>query len=631
VDFLAGASALKDALLGRGLRGASTLTMQLAAALDDDLQPAQGRRGMLQKIAQMRAAWAIERAHDKREILEAYLNTVTFRGELQGIAAASWALFGKAPQGLDARESALLAAMLRAPHAGAAALAARACGLLAARQSPCDGVAVLAQLVTMRRGQPMPGEQLAPHLARQLLASPGERVRSTIDAGVQRQVMQALGEQLRELAGRNVEDGAAVVLDNASGEVLAYVGSSGGLSRAAFVDGASALRQAGSTLKPFLYALAFDRRLLTAASLLDDSPLAIRTADAQYLPRNYDRDFRGWVSARKALAGSLNVPAVRVLAMMEFDGYADALRAAGLASVTQSGDWYGASLALGSADVRLIELANAYRTLANGGVYSPLRMSFEGESIDSAVSKDAARPAFSAGAAAIVADILADNEARSITFGLDSPLRLPFWAAVKTGTSKDMRDNWCIGFSRRYTVGVWVGNASGAPMHDVSGIHGAAPVWHDVMRALHRGVPSLPPPLPAGVVRQPLRFAGVAEPARSELFLRGTEQALVALAERSEAAARALPPQITAPLDGAIYALDPDLPLERQQLLLERDGAPARWAVDGRPLGAARRQPWGLQPGRHVIALLDAQGRERDRVAIEVRLPPLARLAAGVQ
>lgn len=640
VDGLALLAAVKDGLLQRGWRGASTVSMQLAGFLHADLIVNRqqlnkhlwftGKRTSLQKIKQVRSAWALERQYPKAELLEAYLNSVTFRGEQQGIASAAWTLFGKAPVGLNANESALLAALIRAPQARPAVVARRACAIVQALESPQANCAVLAQLAeALRRPNGAANASLAPyqasHLARQLLSAPGERFISSLDAAAQRYTVQSLAEHLREITARNVEDGAVVVLDNATGAVLAYVGSSGRLSQAAQVDAARALRQAGSTLKPFLYGLALDEKRITAASLLHDSPVAIQTDDGQFSPRNYSNDFKGWVSARHALAASLNVPAVRTLAMMDLELFTNTLRKAGLASVTQNGDFYGHSLALGSADVRLLELTNAYRTLANGGLQTPVV--FTPNALN-----NVAKPvrALSKQAAYIVGDMLSDNEARSLSFGLDNPLRLPFWAAVKTGTSKDMRDNWCIGYSARFTVGVWVGNASGAAMHDVSGVHGAAPIWHDVMRYLHQrwqgSIASNAPVMPAGLTAQAVRFVGVSEAARREVFLSGTERASIELASLGEAAesadtAQNSVPKITQPLNGAVYALDPDIPQSAQRLTLARTNGQATWLLNGLVLGYQQRLPWPLAPGRHVLALRSANGRVADEVRFEVRVP----------
>ena len=336
--------------------------------------------------------------------------------------------------------------------------------------------------------------------------------------------MQTLGQHLRELRGRHVEDGAVVVLDNASGEVLAWVGSSGELSAAAEVDGVLALRQPGSTLKPFLYAQAIAERRITAASLLEDSSSQIQTAGGLYIPQNYDRQFKGLVSSRTALGASLNVPAVRTLVMVSPDAFARQLRAVGL-PLKESGDYYGYSLALGSAEVSLLSLTNAYRTLANGGRFSEVQFG--------AGAAVRFLPALDPRAAFIVSDILADPLARARTFGTDSLLATRFWTAVKTGTSKDMRDNWALGYSSRYTVGVWVGNASGAPMWDVSGTSGAAPVWAALMKHLHQTEPSRAPTPPPGVVQTRAEFGNQLEAARSEWFIRGTEQAVVCYGFRS--------------------------------------------------------------------------------------------------
>ena len=199
-----------------------------------------------------------------------------------------------------------------------------------------------------------------------------------------------------------------------------------------------------------------------------------------YQPRNYDSQFKGLVTSRVALASSLNVPAVKALSLVGMEPFLSKLRQLGIKRLKESGDFYGPSLALGSADVSLWELVNGYRTLANEGIWDELRLRLKEESLSGK------RKVFSREAAFLVSDILSDREARSLTFGLENPLATRFWTAVKTGTSKDMRDNWCIGYSKRYTVGVWVGNFNGEPMWNVSGITGAAPVWVEVMDFLHR-------------------------------------------------------------------------------------------------------------------------------------------------
>ena len=618
VDWLAMLGAFGQTASG-GRRGGSTITMQLAAYLHPELERG-GRRSLIDKWRQMRQALALERAWSKDQILEAWLNLTPFRGEVEGVDAAARALLGKRPGGLDRIESALLAALVRAPNSSPSRVARRACVLLGRDEPSClaaqgmaAGMAALGYSGRRLRAQ-IDGE--APHLARRLLSQPGERLVSTLDGRLQRFALETLQRHLRELEGRNVEDGALIVLNNATGEALAWVGSSGELSRASDVDGVVAQRQAGSTLKPFLYALAIERRLLTAASILDDSPLAITTPAGLYVPQNYDRSFSGHVSLRQALASSLNVPAVRALTVVGYESFHRQLKTLGLETLARDADHYGYSLALGGADVTLAQLANAYRTLANAGVFSPTR-TLPGRADDAAP-----RQAIAPGAAYIVGDILSDAAARALTFGLASPLATRYPASVKTGTSKDMRDNWAIGYTGRYTVGVWVGNFSGAPMHDVSGIAGAAPIWREVMDFLHEGelheagaAAGAPPP--AGLVRQHIVYAGGTEPEREEWFLAGTETATI-----TAVGAAAGRPRIASPANGAIYAIDPDIPRERQRITLTAGGAQqgAGFVLDdGRRVAADAPFLWLPEPGRREVVLIDAAGSELDRVRFEVR------------
>ena len=649
VDWQAVSAAAWGNLWHTKTRGASTLSMQLAGLIDDDLRAGSAGRSIVQKIGQTIAAKQLESGWRKDQILEAYLNLVPFRGEMVGIDALSRTLFGKAANGLDAREAAVAVALVRAPNAQTAQVAQRACGVLRlmqpGRKIDCTGLDMFATAALQHRDFDA-SEGIAPHLARRLVAlNPGSRtIHSTLRAPLQRFAVQTLAQHLRELQGRHVEDGAIVVLDNASGEVLAWVGSSGRLSAAAEVDGVLALRQPGSTLKPFLYAQALAERRITAASLLEDSASQIPTGGGLYIPQNYDHQFKGLISARTALAASLNVPAVRTLVMVSPEAFHRQLRAVGL-PLKESGGYYGYSLALGSAEVPLLGLTNAYRTLANGGRFGDVQFATPAPAPSATgphKTRKAARPAPGAQAAArpvldpraafIVADILADPLARARTFGTDSILATRFWSAVKTGTSKDMRDNWAMGFSQRYTVGVWVGNASGAPMWDVSGTSGAAPIWAALMNFLHQREPSRAPAPPPGVVQIPVEFGNQLEAARSEWFIQGTEQPVFATnsgaASARPSSAIALkrlknsaqePARITAPASGTILALDPDIPPRNQRLSFSAEGRHLRWNMDGKALGRGNQLQWLPWPGRHVVQLLDASGQVADEIHLEVR------------
>ena len=690
VDWRAVSSAAWGNLWATKTRGASTISMQLAGLLDEDLKPGSGGRSIPQKISQTVATQVLEARWRKDQILEAYLNLVPFRGEMVGIDALSRTLFGKAASGLDEREAAIAAALVRAPNAKVAQVTQRACGVLKLMQAPakadCEGLDLFAAGALQRKAFEA-SEGMAPHFARRLLAAtvrPGPfgstqdrsvdgpsikkqastssartAIKSTLRAPLQRFAVQTLRQQLHELRGRHVEDGAIVVLNNATGEVLAWVGSSGGLSSAAEVDGVMAQRQPGSTLKPFLYAQAMAEKRITAASLLEDSPANIQTAGGLYIPQNYDRQFKGLVTSRTALGASLNVPAVRTLVMVSPDAFARQLKAVGL-PLRENGDYYGYSLALGSSEVSLLNLTNAYRTLANGGRYSAPSFSVRLEPPVLSPVEGAERPAVQAKASTgsartgsaqaldpratfIVTDILADPLARARTFGTDSVLATRFWTAVKTGTSKDMRDNWALGFSQHYTVGVWVGNASGAPMWDVSGTSGAAPIWAAVMNMLHKTEPSRAPTPPPGVVQSPAVFGNQIEAARSEWFIAGTEQTLFAAHAATDSgapqagksgtrgqkrldSAATVPdvapdtaPRITAPVSGTIIALDPDIPPNRQRLSFSAEGQAVRWLMDGKPFARGLQAQWLPWPGRHVVQLVDRHGAVVDEVKFEDR------------
>ena len=646
IDWRAVSSAAWGNLWNQKTRGASTLTMQLVGLLDEDLKSKKAGRTFTKKVEQSISAEWLERKWRKDQILEAYLNLVPFRGETVGIDALSQTLFGKAAQGLNNQDAAIAAALVRGPNAMPVEVSRRACGVLRlieanAPENVCDGLEQIVYQALQRKAfEPSTG--IAPQVARYSVAewrrsksatTPlSTSIKTTLDASTQRMAVQALQGQLRELRKRQVEDGGVIVLDNKTGEVLAWVGSSGALSKAQSVDTVLALRQPGSTLKPFLYAQAIAEQRLTAASLLDDSSAQLQTGAGLYIPQNYDHSFKGWVSARTALAASLNLPAVRTLMMVTPEAFAQQLKRIGL-PLKQSGDYYGYSLALGSAEVSLLNLSNAYRTLANAGRYTPLTAllgpALGGLSLERASPLSSEQQVLDAGAAFIVSDILSDSYARASTFGTDSVLNTRFWSAVKTGTSKDMRDNWALGYSEYYTVGVWVGNANGAPMWDVSGTTGAAPVWAEVMSYLHRTKSSHPKPPPGDVINQTVELTNASgkplEAPHQEWFIQGTEQTLFTLNRTDLQLIEASQPnaRIVMPTQGTILALDPDIPSSAQHVTLKADQFGAqhslRWTINDKVLSGGNSTTWQPRPGRHNIALIDSNGVTLDRINIEVR------------
>jgi penicillin-binding protein 1C len=487
---------------GRIVSGGSTITQQLARTVVP--RP----RTLFGKLREMVQALRIEASLDKRRILEEYLSRVEFGPNVRGIEAASRFYLDKPSSSLDLAESAELVGLVRGPslydprrRAHLAKLRRDRVLERMRRHGLAATAAIDRALSEPLRVHERPIRSGAPHLAFALASgavasglpkADYSRIETTLDAELEREVETLARRALADVEAFHVTSLAALVVDNASGEVLSYVGSPDYFSVAAggANDGVRALRQPGSTLKPFVYAAVMDGLGATAATLLPDIELTLDTEAGPYTPKNYDGRTHGPVRLRQALASSLNVPAVYAAAQVGPSRVLDLLHRVGFASLDASATRYGAGIALGDGEVRLAELAEAYATLARGGVHVPLSMVREAVRVDGQRVQPTRGPtsrAIDERAAAVLADVLSDDGARAASFGRDSALELPFPVAAKTGTSKGYRDNWAVGFTREVTVAVWAGNFDGEPMIGSSGITGAAPLFHDVMLAAMRG------------------------------------------------------------------------------------------------------------------------------------------------
>lgn len=485
----AGRAFLANRKAGRIVSGASTIPMQLARLL----QP--GSRGWRSKFRE--TAWGIRLNWqlNKEELLEQYLNRVHLGQGAVGVTAAAQLYFGTSVHELGVGEAAMLAGLAHAPSrdnpfsSPSAARARRRVALERMQRASMISTAELERASVEPVMERSAGSAfLAPHFTTRLvqLDSRGafeslrtERVwRSTLDAELQREIEGEVQHAVSVLRLRAVRQAAAVVIDNVSGDILAWVGSPDFWEpRHGQTDMVVSARQPGSALKPFLYALAFDRGV-SAATVLPDVPLSYATPTGAYSPRNYDRRFRGPVRAREALASSYNVPAVELAERIGVGSLLNTLHRAGFNSLAREAEHYGLGLALGNGDVTLLELANGFRALANDGLWRPWRWLIGGSS--GSVQVDEVR-VVSAEGSALVLDILADPVARSPGFGLQTPFSFPFPVAVKTGTSRHFTDNWAVGVTRNFTVAVWAGNFSGEPMQGVSGITGAGPLLNRVV------------------------------------------------------------------------------------------------------------------------------------------------------
>lgn len=501
VDPLAvGRALLQNAREGRIVSGASTIAQQLARRLKPH------SRTLLGKVYE--AMWAARLSlHLSAEtLLLEYLNRVPLGNSLYGVEAASAFYFGRPAHRLSLGQAALLAGMaasparfdpFRHPQAAQQRMQEILRRIEVAGFRTHEAVAQAAQTpLDLERSEAV---FEAPHFLAWLANARDAdglgaaiSIQTTLDPALQDAASRALQTELAGLESRRVHQGAVLVLDNASGEVLAYVGSRNFLDDAqqGQNDGVRAQRQPGSALKPFAYGLALSSGY-TPASVLFDLETRLSGAGADWLPRNYDRRVHGPVRLRAALANSFNIPAVRLVDALTPERVLAVLRTAGLSSLNRSAAHYGAGLVLGNGDVTLWELARAYRGLALGGEVRPLKTVLSAQDpLGQALVPREEHPTqrfLPADAVALLTDILADEKARATAFGLDNALRLAFPVAVKTGTSRAHVDNWCVGFTREVTVAVWVGNFDGTAMEGVSGIAGAGPVFKRVMNRAMEG------------------------------------------------------------------------------------------------------------------------------------------------
>ena len=642
VDVLAlGRAVAQNVFWGRRVSGASTLSTQVVRLMEPR------RRTLATKAIEAFRALQLERRLGKREILAQYLDRAPFGGNLVGIEAAARRYFGKGAGELSLAEAALLAGLPQSPsrlrpdrHPERAKKRQAyvlermaACGFITERER----AEALAQPLDARPGAyPARAPHFCDWVGVPAPAGKDATVRTTLDADLQRRAESVLQRHLRAGAA---DGGAVVVLEVATGAVRAMVGSPDPAARpAGQVNGALAARAAGSTLKPFAYALAIDRGLAAPATVIPDVPTRFRDLD----PRNFSLDYRGLVSLRDALVLSLNLPAIEIERRVGQERFHAVLRDLGLATIDQPAAHYGLGLVLGNAEVRLLDLANAYACLARGGGWAPARCVESGKPI-------AAKPVFSPEACWLVGDMLSGEERAMDTTGHAADVRLPPMA-WKTGTSAGLRDAWTVAWNPEFVVGVWVGNPDGSSSDELVGRKTATPIAWDLFRQLYPDNRGPWFARPAGVERRPACAASgcvpgphcvhriedwaIARTTRREIcpvHRNGTEAAWPVsvasfLARRAAPApnepAEAL--RIRTPARGSTYRWLPGFEASVQRLALDaasdRAGEKLYWFVDDRPVGTARAgEPlfWPLAPGTHQIACGTARGLS-DRVQIAV-------------
>ncbi len=689
IDYRAVLRAAWDNLRAKRIvSGASTLPQQLVKVSSP---PAP--RTLWRKFVEAQQARRLVREWPREKILAAWLNRVSFGNLLTGCRAAAEGYFDKPLDDLTVAECALLAGLPQSPgklnplrHPERAQTRQRHVLQRLAEEGFIDPETHERALAQPLVFSPSHGGFAAPHAVELLRGGAGSdaslqlaietdaqpeglrrsTIRTTLDAALQHRVERILATRLAGLRDRHVTQAAAVIIENASGDVLALAGSRDFFSEdGGQINGAWTPRSPGSALKPFTCLLALERGL-SPATVIADLPVSFPTPTGLYQPENYTGKCFGPVTLRAALGNSLNISAVRILDQIGGASVLlDILRQLGLTTLDEDAAHYGLGLTLGNAPVRLLELVNAYACLARLGVYRPWRLAAD--------SPPAAAPVrlFDARHAWQIADILSDNQARLLTFGARSPLRMPFRVAVKTGTSSSYRDNWALGFTPQFTIGVWAGNFDRTPMQGVSGVTGSAPIladlfalvrerfgrsaWHEIPPGLEpvridpRTGKRLTPQSPAVRLSRSERLTADQFPLAATADDYDTQGCALLPPEYAawtasrdnwlgnlvtsapsppvEQAAGLLPPnpgtpttRILQPLDGAVYHLDPDLPNQGRQLRLRstHDGDPNLvWSSPTLTLDhQAPRWTALLTPGDHLLTLRHGQQTRTVRITV---------------
>lgn len=682
VDWLAvGRAAIQYVQCRRVISGASTITMQLIKLTEP--RP----RTLPVKIKEALQAMRLERLWSKERILAEYLNRLDYGNRRFGCQAAAYYYFGKPASDLSVAEAAFLAGLPQSPsrlnpYANLGAARKRQ-QLVLKRMHNAKWLSEEAMLhiaVEPTKLKPPHRTFLAPHfidLLEELLPKTflnnDQPVVTSLDLRLNQQVEQALREHLARLRPHHARHGAAVVLDNRTGQVLALVGSPDYFSPdAGQVNGAWAPRSAGSTFKPFTYLLAFERDA-NPATVIPDIPTEFGSSNGVFVPVNYNRKFLGPVTCRTALANSLNIPAVRLLNSIGGPGVLQgALHDCGLTTLSKPPDYYGLGLTIGNAEARLLELANAYACLARLGIYKPFQLLATPTNFQNAGTHNisdninpssnpgnpAERRVFDSNAAWLIADILSDNLARLNAFGPNSSLRFDFPVACKTGTSTDFRDNWAFGYTPEFTVGVWIGNFDGKPMNEIAAVNGAAPVMHEIMETLQHRFGVSWYAKPESIIEKPIHpltgklLSNYREGAIFEKFLDGKLPPTESAEDYDDCGRVRLSPEYhrwfasaqnhligravvaspksmlqtclfngPSPPTGTIYYIDPDLPDQARLLKLNKHGlSGVVWESDTLEIQNRQGQPYAiLKEGRHQLRARDLVSGEKVETWIEVR------------
>ncbi|MEH1848261.1 MAG: penicillin-binding protein 1C [Nostoc sp.] len=691
LDMKAVVRASKEAIHAKGIvSGASTITMQLARMLDPVPRNFSG------KLSEVWLSWRLTAGMNKDEILSAYINRLPMGGNIYGVEAAARTYFSIPASELNLAQASLLAAIPNNPtyfnpyehwerlkqrqkyvlnrmvrdeyisgaiaertHTEKVVFQSRQRGIIAAphflfwlaNHIPPSPPYKAGNQAPLKKGSLCVGRR-ATLVATGVDWRDESVIRTTINRPLQQFIEAQVQQVISSLAANNVHDAAALVIDNRTGEILAYVGSPDYFNEAKLGrnDGVQALRQPGSTLKPFVYELALEKGLIRPNTILADVPAHYAIPGAKlYSPTDYTERFLGPVRVRIALANSLNVPAVRVLEKVGVETFLERLHQVGFEHLNQTPEHYGLGLTLGSGEVSLWELARAYLTIARQGDAIPLVSTFSNSPIQNLSCVESAplvQPKIQNSTTIwqLIINILSDSHARATAFGVDSVLNLPFPSAVKTGTSSNFRDTWTVGFTTDYTVATWVGNFNGEPMRQVSGVTGAAPLWNRIMLHLHEHQEPAGFSSPEGLVQLPICAISGLRPTPDctsvvqEYFYpedksnyEGENQFNLPpeydewLAKQQQSNFTSTNLRILSPHHGDLFLLYPaeETKQKLEFKLVGNKSLPVEWWLNGEKLDTqlANSLFWELRPGNWTLEA--RSGEMSDKVSFQVELASL--------
>lgn len=614
VDFSAILRAIWQNVSSGGIvSGGSTITQQAVR----NIIGVNKKRTFFQKAKESVIALKISKFFDKDEIFEIYLNSIYFGGLAYGVESASWQYFDKSAINLDLAEAAFLAGIPQSPNKyypfkNFDAAKKRQAEVLAAMLknkliNQTEYSQAAEEKITIKRSSRW--SKKAPHFVNFVLqffqeenaSGLPKKIVTTLDYGMQERVENILKSDITFLAKYNIENAAVIVLDPKNGDILCMIGSVdySNTSINGEVNVTTSLRQPGSSIKPLIYALALERGW-SANTVIADEPVSYVTADGtSYAPKNFDLLYHGNVTLAAALAQSLNIPAVKTLNFVGISSFLQAVKTFGIKTLDKSSDYYGLSLALGSGEVKLLELVNAYSVFANDGKRADVRfIDTEGASLGSVrdekrLPHDVIQPS----TAKTISAILSSNELRMPAFGEENPLKFSFPVAAKTGTTRNFRDNWTIGYTDDYAVGVWVGNSNGQFMEGVSGISGAGPIFYKIMNMLHENT-------------------GTKLSVADNMLYEGSETF-----PNLQRSTSPQPPatdsfRIISPFANDIFLFDPAKPKGYQKIELKASQK-AKWYVGDKLIGEGTSILWPIEKGKHQIRAF--YNNEERAVEIEVK------------